>query len=237
MNDPNLNTLLKWGIENSDASKDSGADAPKTKVTSEALAALMNMGHVKSQADMMLEQMALVEDENIDIETRCDAFENFSELVEQIDNANNMPAITPVKDKPASPENPDMWTRLLGHLQNTEDRLRMWAAASCSAAVQNNIKSQERVSDAPCPLYVIALTIQLLINGGLLTLVKMATEDPHQGVRKKAVSALSSAVRNFQPGLDTVVSKLPTEHKPTGKIDANDMESVNTLINGLREKA
>ncbi|PSN70750.1 Hsp70 nucleotide exchange factor fes1 [Corynespora cassiicola Philippines] len=221
MNDPNLNTLLKWGIENSDASKDSGADAPKTKVTSEALAALMNMGHVKSQADMMLEQMALVEDENIDIETRCDAFENFSELVEQIDNANNMPAITPVKDKPAGPENPDMWTRLLGHLQNTEDRLRMWAAASCSAAVQNNIKSQER----------------LLINGGLLTLVKMATEDPHQGVRKKAVSALSSAVRNFQPGLDTVVSKLPTEHKPTGKIDANDMESVNTLINGLREKA
>jgi hsp70-interacting protein len=63
----------------------------------------------------------------------------------------------------------------------------------------------------------------------------LATEDVDQKVRKKATSALSSFVRNFQPGLDAVLSKMPAEYKPKNELDANDMESVDLLINKLRE--
>lgn len=38
MNDPNLNTLLKWGVENSKAAE---GTEPKTQLNAEALAALL----------------------------------------------------------------------------------------------------------------------------------------------------------------------------------------------------
>jgi hsp70-interacting protein len=63
----------------------------------------------------------------------------------------------------------------------------------------------------------------------------MATTDTDRDARKKAISALSSAVRNFQPGLDEAVSHTPTEYKPQEKLDAHDMGSVDVLINKLRE--
>ena len=63
----------------------------------------------------------------------------------------------------------------------------------------------------------------------------MATSDAETKVRKKAILALSSSARNFQPGLDEVVSHLPTDFKPKDKLDANDMDSVDSLINKLRE--
>jgi hsp70-interacting protein len=47
--------------------------------------------------------------------------------------------------------------------------------------------------------------------------------------------ALSSGVRNFQPSLDAAMSHMPTEYKPREDLDANDMESVDLLINKLRE--
>lgn len=63
----------------------------------------------------------------------------------------------------------------------------------------------------------------------------MATSDSERKVRKKAINALSSSVRNFQPALDAAVSDMPTQFQPQEKLDANDMESVDTLINKLRE--
>jgi hypothetical protein len=77
--------------------------------------------------------------------------------------------------------------------------------------------------------------MQLLVVGGIPTLARMATSDAEKKVRKKAIFALSSAVRNFQPGLDIAVSHMPAEFKPQEKLDANDMESVDVLINKLRE--
>lgn len=75
----------------------------------------------------------------------------------------------------------------------------------------------------------------MLVVGALPVLVRMATTDTEPKARKKAVSALSSAVRNFQAGLDDVLSHMPAEYKPEGSLDANDMESVDVLINKLRE--
>lgn len=63
----------------------------------------------------------------------------------------------------------------------------------------------------------------------------MATGDDETKVKKKAIMALSSSVRNFQPALDDAVAHVPAEYKPSGKLDAEDMDSVDTLINKLRE--
>jgi len=76
---------------------------------------------------------------------------------------------------------------------------------------------------------------QLLVVGAIPTLVRMATSDTEKKVRKKAVFALSSSVRNFQAALDAAVEHVPAEFKPQQKLDANDMESVDVLINKLRE--
>jgi hsp70-interacting protein len=78
-------------------------------------------------------------------------------------------------------------------------------------------------------------SMQLLIVGAIPTLVRLATEDVEKKVRKKATTALSSAVRNFQAGLDAALSSVPAEYKPKDKLDANNMESVDVLINKLRE--
>lgn len=63
----------------------------------------------------------------------------------------------------------------------------------------------------------------------------MATGDDETKVKKKAITALSSSVRNFQPALDDAVSHVPANFKPSEKLDANDMDSVDILINKLRE--
>ena len=63
----------------------------------------------------------------------------------------------------------------------------------------------------------------------------MATEDTQKNVRKKAILALSSSIRNFQPGLDAAVPYLPAKFKPQQDLDANDMDSINTIIDKLRE--
>jgi hsp70-interacting protein len=63
----------------------------------------------------------------------------------------------------------------------------------------------------------------------------MATTDTDKKVRKKAIFALSSSVRNFQPGLDAAILHMPDDFKPSDTLDANDMDSVDSLINKLRE--
>jgi hsp70-interacting protein len=78
--------------------------------------------------------------------------------------------------------------------------------------------------------------MQLLIVGAIPILVRLATEDTEKKVRKKATTALSSAVRNFQAGLDAALSSVPAEYKPKEELDANDMDSVDILINKLRDR-
>lgn len=65
--------------------------------------------------------------------------------------------------------------------------------------------------------------------------MRIATGNDETRVKKKAVTALSSSVRNFQPALDEAMSHVPADFKPSGLLDANDMDSVDILINKLRE--
>lgn len=70
--------------------------------------------------------------------------------------------------------------------------------------------------------------------GAIPTLVRLATGSDETKVKKKAITALSSSVRNFQPALDDAMAHVPDEHKPSEALDANDMDSVDLLINKLR---
>lgn len=130
MNDPNLNTLLKWGVENSNVSD--GTEAPKTQLNSEALAALFG-GNQKSDAQMMKDNMEVIKREDCDMEDRLIAFDNFEQLIENLDNANNLEAL-------------GLWIPLIEQLENKDAELRRFAAWCISTAVQNNIKTQEKVS-------------------------------------------------------------------------------------------
>lgn len=224
MTDPNLNTALKWAIENSSASQ-TAEGGPRTQINAEALAALFAAGHQKSDADYMKESMAVIIDEGAQIENRLQAFENFEQLIENLDNANNMEPL-------------GLWVPLVEQLKNEHTGMRIFAAWCCGTAVQNNIRTQERVSSSSRSrntFEFLLTTSQLLIVGAIPTLVRMATEDTDQTARKKAIRALSSTVRNFQPGLDEALTHMPAEFKPQEKLDANDMDSVDVLINKLRE--
>ena len=136
MSDPGLTNLLKWGVENSDSSrKDPTSQVKKSQnLNTEALAALF--GNQPSNAQLMKEAMKIIEDEENDLKNRLTAFDNFEQLIEGIDNANNLGPL-------------ELWEPLVKMLQDKEAELRTYAAWCCATAVQNNIKSQERVSIFP----------------------------------------------------------------------------------------
>lgn len=64
--------------------------------------------------------------------------------------------------------------------------------------------------------------------------MRLALEDPEEAVRRKAIYALSSGIRNYQPGLDAAVEALPQSMKPSARLDAGDMEAVDGIIQRLR---
>jgi hsp70-interacting protein len=210
--DRNLNSLLKWSIENTDSAKapDTNGDAPKTDRAAEApnLDALRALMGGPSEADMMREAMAAIVNPQIDAENKMIAWENLEMMVQNLDNANNLQPL-------------GMWEPLVKQLEETDADTRAMAAWTIGTAAQNNTKTQEKV----------------LEFGAYQQLVKMATGDSDLTARKKAIYALSSGVRNFQPGLDKAIELLPAEYKPTGAIEAGDMEAIDKIIGLLREKA
>lgn len=137
MNDPALNNLLKWGITNSDVSRNDPSAAPPqpmSEVDRTALQQIMSGITGPSDAQLMHQALQVVEHPEATTEDKYIAFENFELLIENIDNANNM-------------ENKEMWSRLVKQLENEDATIRWWAAWCCGTAVQNNIRSQERVSE------------------------------------------------------------------------------------------
>lgn len=133
MNDPGLNTLLKWSIENSaatDTTNPETASQPRTQLNPELLAQLMGG---PSDADRMMDAMGAIVSPDVDLDNKAIAWDNFEQLVENLDNANNMQTL-------------GLWTPLVGQLESDEMQSRMYAAWCVGTAVQNNVKSQERVS-------------------------------------------------------------------------------------------
>ena len=231
--DRNMNSLLKWGIENSVPSSTPSAPNGPTAVTAhsseaptpeaaastapapptapstgsnlnpELLSALFGG---PSEADLMRAAMDVLTDPTATRDNKLIAFDNFEQLIESLDNANNL---EPLK----------LWTPLLSLLADAEPEMRRMAAWCVGTAVQNNARSQER----------------LLAAGGVPPLVGLATaEGEDEAVRRKAIYALSSAVRNYQPAMDVAAEELG-KHGKGGQVDAADMDAVDGVIEWLRE--
>ncbi|POR36447.1 Hsp70 nucleotide exchange factor FES1 [Tolypocladium paradoxum] len=214
MGDKRLNDLLRWSIEHTDTtSNGSSAAQPAANSTSnltpEIMAALMGG---PSDADLMKASMEIISaplGDDVSVDDKLIAFDNFEQLIESLDNANNI-------------ANLGLWTPLLDQLRSDEDELRKMAAWCIGTAVQNNERTQER----------------LFAVGGVPLLVEMAMREREKAdVRRKAVYALSSACRNYQPAMDVCAEELTKAGHQMDKVDAQDMEAVDQIMNALREKA
>ena len=208
-NQKGLNDLLKWSIENQDTGAQDGETSGPRGATSnlspEAMAALFGG---PSDADLMRVSMEAIHDPEVTLEHKLIAFDNFEQLVENLDNANMM-------------ANLSLWTPLLDCLAHDEHDMRRMAAWCVGTAVQNNQPSQER----------------LLAMGGVPKLVNLVLKDEeNQAVRRKAIYALSSAVRNYQPSMDACVEELQKTGHADGKVDAEDMDAVDAVMNSLKGK-
>lgn len=207
-----LNELLKWSVENSDVSRnDPNVPTPADPNKGLNTQALGELFGAPSDADLMRAAMTAIiaPADQISLDDKIIAWDNLEQLIEQIDNANNLESL-------------GMWPLLVQQLENEEADMRTGAAAVMGTAVQNNIKAQEK----------------LLEHGALPKLAKIAVEDQDKVTRKKAVSALSSEVRNYQPGLDELEKHVPKELWGGQRgLDAGDMEGVDEVVQKLRVHA
>ena len=208
---PGMNQVLKWSIENSEipvadptSITDPKAERPSGRpLNPDALRSLMGG---PTDADLMKESMAAILSPHVTLDSNVIAFDNFEQLIETIDNANNMESL-------------GLWTPLVTLLSSKESELRKYAAWCIGTAVQNNVKAQAK----------------LLKDDTIPKLIELTVEDSEEAVRRKAIYALSSEIRNFQPALDVAVKALPKEFAPEGAIDAGDMEAVDRITDHLRE--
>ncbi|KAM7184823.1 hypothetical protein V8F33_012774 [Rhypophila sp. PSN 637] len=247
--DKNLNSLLKWSIEHTapsahqttdiraadetspsaehaaaaapttsssvvgDPSAPSGGGATPRPIDPAVLNALFGG---PSEAELMkaaIEVITSPASENVALEEKLIAFDNLEQLIESLDNANNLEPLA-------------LWSPLLSVLEHEESELRKMAAWCVGTAVQNNVKTQERLLAMGRP--------------GLPKLVELAVKgDEVEGVRRKAVYALSSAVRNYQPALDVVLEELARlgveGHEGKKEVEATDMDAVDEVIGGLKK--
>jgi hsp70-interacting protein len=209
--DPGLNSLLQWGIENSSASNPNTTQPTQSLETSKSRGlnaqALAHLMGGPSDADLMREAMIVIQNPESTLESKTTAFDNFEQLVESIDNANNLAPL-------------GLWDPLVAQLTNVEAELRKMAAWCIGTAVQNNIKAQER----------------LLQADAIPVLCQLAVEDEDEGVRRKCVYALSSEIRNYQPGMNEVVRHLPKDIVGPDQLSASDMQVIDAIMGKLRDK-
>ncbi|KAH8712203.1 Hsp70 nucleotide exchange factor FES1 [Phaeosphaeriaceae sp. PMI808] len=221
---PELNNVFRWAVENS-ASAGTPENGPRTQLNPESVAAIFGAlsNQVESPTKVMERKMAVMRNPEAQIESRKIAFEDYELIISQHDMANCIENLVVKEDVTNEDENAPTighWMSLKELLEDENSEIRSLAAGCCGTAVSNNPRTQER----------------LLIIGAIPNLVRLATGDDIPKHRKRAVTALSVAVRNFQPGLDAAVSQMPKQYKPQEKLDASDMESVDILINKLRSR-
>lgn len=203
-----MNKLLKWSVQNSQQQNADGSlTAPPTaedlsrNLTPDMINSLMGG---PSDADLMKAAMTMLLSDETDLENKMIAFDNFEQLIESIDNANNLEPL-------------GLWTPLVKLLEHEEADMRRMAAWCVGTAVQNNQKAQDK----------------LIVLNAIPTLVRIATSDSNAATRKKSVYALSSAVRNYQPALNELIKSLPESYSKD-KVDAADMEAVDKIMDQLR---
>ncbi|TKA22719.1 hypothetical protein B0A50_07812, partial [Salinomyces thailandicus] len=172
-----LNQLLQWSIRNSTAPdpnqtpsdpSDPNTQAPSDPshgLTPQMLSSLLSG---PSDADLMRESMTAILSPTTTPEDKTVAWDNFEQLIEQIDNANNIPSL-------------GLWAPLLSQLEAEDKDGRASAAACCGTAVQNNVQAQEVFHRL----------------GGPGRLVGVVLGDKEEKVRRKAVGASFMYLRRW----------------------------------------
>jgi hsp70-interacting protein len=204
MSNPELSSLLKWSVENSDASRNPHAEEPPSTrgLNAETLNALLGGS---SDADLMKEAMQVICSPDVSLADKITAFDNLEQLIENLDNANNMEPL-------------GLWTPLLEQLDSPEPDVRKMAAWCAGTAVQNNLRSQER----------------LLAMDGVQKIAKLAVGDEDKAVRRKCVYALSSSIRNYQPATNEALKYLPPDIVGAETVSARDMAAIDAILERLR---
>lgn len=137
-----MNNLLKWGIQNSAPADGDAPQQPAPRgLDQETLSALFGG---PSQADLMKAAMEVLHDNEADLENKMIAFDNFEQLIENIDNANNLQPL-------------GLWTPLVSLLKHEESDMRLMAAWCIGTAVQNNEKAQDKVCTVYYPFNLYAI--------------------------------------------------------------------------------
>jgi len=158
MSDPGMNNLLKWSIANSSgasaATNNSSANENTQPTRSSGLdqAALAQLLGGPSDADRMKDAMMAIQHPEVDLDNKLIAFDNFEQLIENLDNANNM-------------EQLKLWVPLVEQLDNEESELQRMAAWCVGTAVQNNTRSQDKV-EASSDSFKNYLTNHHIVLGG-----------------------------------------------------------------------
>ena len=205
--DPGLSDLLKWGVENSSSTANEASLAPRSPRALDPAALNVLFGG-PSDAELMRLSMAAIisDDDDVSLDDKMVAFDNLEQLIENLDNANNLGPL-------------GLWTPLLGCLADARPEMRTMAAWCVGTAVQNNEPSQER----------------LLAMNGIPPLARIAAnKDEGSKVRRKAIYALSSACRNYQPAMDVLTAALEKLGRPATTVDATDMEACDALFDDLK---
>lgn len=137
---PEMNKLLKWSVQNSQQQNEDGsvtapasAEELQRNLTPDMINALMGG---PSDADLMKAAMEMLHSDETDLENKLIAFDNFEQMIEGIDNANNLEPL-------------GLWTPLVKLLQHEDADMRRMAAWCIGTAVQNNQTAQDKVCDTP----------------------------------------------------------------------------------------
>uniref|UniRef100_A0ACD6A7Q9 Uncharacterized protein n=1 Tax=Avena sativa TaxID=4498 RepID=A0ACD6A7Q9_AVESA len=173
---PDWNGLLKWSLAHGgDGTTPSRALSEEDrKWFIEAMQAntIDVVGRMKEIAQVMKTPDDVLQSHGVTTENIEDMLDELQEHVESIDMANDLHSIGGLDP-------------LLGYLKNSHAGIRAKAAEVVSTVVQNNPKSQQLVME----------------SNGLEPLLTNFKSDPSTNARTKALGAISSLIRNNQPGL------------------------------------
>ncbi|KAF8312656.1 Fes1-domain-containing protein [Clavulina sp. PMI_390] len=171
-----MESLLRWGIENSAAPADDAPSTDPPRQLKELDPAIIDAILGKSDADEMREQLAVAVDESKPIDDRTTALDNFEMLVESIDNANNLVALK-------------MWEPLIQLSKSSDDEIQQYGLWIIGTAIQNNPKAQHAVS------YLSYNPLPQLISI-LSPSPSSSTTSTSPTTRSKAVYCISNALRH-----------------------------------------
>ncbi|KAJ6492908.1 nucleotide exchange factor Fes1-domain-containing protein [Mycena vitilis] len=168
-----MESLLRWGIENSASSTDASNPPPAPRQDLDPAVIDMILG--KSDAELMKEDTAVAKDESQWESARIDALDHLEMLIEQIDNANNL-------------EKLQMWSPLQRLVTDGPTiSIKMQALWVIGTALQNNRAAQDAYGSHD-PL-------------SALTGCAAASPSSTSQIRSKAIYALSGLLKHNAPAV------------------------------------